>query len=248
LRFRDRFLELLDHSVVIFKELTGLMETSYESLSDVPAVNPVKLETCPYHWRDLLPIYQRESEIYRKLMSEIGGPDFRSPAYEGLAGIWFGDPGFKNPRISLGTDRIEYVWNRDDQKPEGGRNWSAQWFGSLVGPADTEIWFVADADQTVRVRIGDAEVIDREFKDLPRTDDDPVITGKIMMEKGKYYPIIIEYDHAGRTAGHISLKWKIGDGDPERIPGNYFKHSRADQFRVERMLIRPERINRKKEP
>jgi hypothetical protein len=62
------------------------------------------------------------------------------------------------------------------------------------------------------------------------------------MEEGKIYPIIIECDQRGKTAGHMSLSRAIGDSDPLRIPANCLKHSRANQFRVERMLHKPEKI------
>jgi hypothetical protein len=47
-------------SVDDFRQLTELTKRKYESLSDVPAWNPTNKLPCPYHWSDVLPIYERE--------------------------------------------------------------------------------------------------------------------------------------------------------------------------------------------
>ncbi len=226
-RSRKLFLESLENSVEIFRELAELTEGTYESLSDVPAITPVKLEKCPYHWNDLLPLYEKELEIYRELMKEIGGKDFNLPVFDGLAGIWYGDPGLKKPKSRFPTESIDYNWATDGDKPEGGRNWSVHWFGYLEGPTDGEVRFIADADQSVQVRIDGEKIIDDSAE------------GVFTMKKGELYPIEVVYDHAGAVAGHINLKWDAAG--PVLIDGKYFKHSKADVFRVDRMLIQPEK-------
>jgi hypothetical protein len=50
----------LKRSVECFSELTDLCKTAYESLSDVPAWNPARELPCPYHWSDILPLYEKE--------------------------------------------------------------------------------------------------------------------------------------------------------------------------------------------
>ncbi len=54
----------LQESVDIFRELTELTRQSYDSLSDVPAWNPSKELPCPYHWADVLPLYEKELARY----------------------------------------------------------------------------------------------------------------------------------------------------------------------------------------
>jgi hypothetical protein len=50
----------LEASVVDFRRLTSLTHRTYESMSDVPAWNPTRDLPCPYHWSDVLPIYEQE--------------------------------------------------------------------------------------------------------------------------------------------------------------------------------------------
>jgi hypothetical protein len=229
---REDFLGSLHRSVEIYRELTALTTGTYQSLSDVPAVNPVKLEVCPYHWTDLLPLYEEELRIYRNLISEVGGRDFNKPVFEGLEGIWFGDPGLKKPKFRFGANKIAYDWSSDDKKPEGGRNWSVAWFGYIMGPTDGEVTLLAEADQDIRVKVGGRILIDRNVSGGP-------LEGKIMMVNGQPYELEITYDHANAVAGYVRLTWKIGEQDEEVIKAKYLKHSRADLFRVDRTLIQP---------
>jgi hypothetical protein len=50
----------LEASVMDFRRLTSLTRRTYESMSDVPAWNPTRDLPCPYHWSDVLPIYEQE--------------------------------------------------------------------------------------------------------------------------------------------------------------------------------------------
>lgn len=245
-RQRDLFLESLETSVRTYSELAGLTGHTYESLSDVPAINPVKLEKCPYHWNDLLPLYERELDIYRELMKEIGGKDFNLPVNEGLAGIWFGDPGLKKPKFRFPTASIDYIWTTDEDKPECGRNWSVEWFGYLIGPINGEVRFLANADQSIHVKIGDETIIDRSVSEGSVKGTKGSLEGSLQMKKGELYPIEVVYDHARDVAGHVNLEWEFqgtghGAVGSVTIDGKYFKHSKADVFRVDRMLIQSDK-------
>jgi hypothetical protein len=59
---RAEFVAWMEASVKDFRELTALTQRSYESLSDVPAWNPVRFkpDICPYHWSDVLPYLEKE--------------------------------------------------------------------------------------------------------------------------------------------------------------------------------------------
>ncbi len=43
-----------------FRNLASLTKSTYESMSDVPAWNPSKSLPCPYHWSDILPLFEKE--------------------------------------------------------------------------------------------------------------------------------------------------------------------------------------------
>ena len=57
---RRLWLRELRASVDDFRRLTELTNHTYDSISDVPAWNPARALPCPYHWSDVLPIYERE--------------------------------------------------------------------------------------------------------------------------------------------------------------------------------------------
>ena len=57
------FLRELQASVDDFRLLTDLTKGTYESISDVPALNPTKAVPCPYHWSDLRRLFAFEEEL-----------------------------------------------------------------------------------------------------------------------------------------------------------------------------------------
>ena len=65
----------LSASLNDFRALTNLTLETYESMSDVPAWNPVKSLPCPYHWSDVLPVYETEfKEIVDQLKKKTDDP------------------------------------------------------------------------------------------------------------------------------------------------------------------------------
>jgi hypothetical protein len=62
--------EELRASVEEFRALTALTEKTYESISDVPAWHPANELPCPYHWRDVLPLYEKELAAAEKAVAE----------------------------------------------------------------------------------------------------------------------------------------------------------------------------------
>jgi hypothetical protein len=47
-------------SVEQYRKLTRLTTETYDSMTDVPAWDPVHDLPCPYHWSDLLPVFEKE--------------------------------------------------------------------------------------------------------------------------------------------------------------------------------------------
>jgi hypothetical protein len=71
---RAKCLASLRASVEDFRALTAMTERTYESLSDVPASNPAANLPCPYHWRDVLPLFEKElAETERTLAAQAQG-------------------------------------------------------------------------------------------------------------------------------------------------------------------------------
>jgi hypothetical protein len=160
---KKQFLSSLGLSLDAFRQLTQLGNEHYESLSDVPAKHPEKLEMCPYHWRDILPLYEKEYEIYKRESNIIPDSSFFVPSIKGLAGIWYGDPGLKNPDHSYETSDIYFDWS--DKTDEFGRNWSAHWFGFII-PAETkDVILECESDRGVRITSGQSDLISWIGKD-----------------------------------------------------------------------------------
>jgi hypothetical protein len=63
---RKTFFRALEASVNDFRQLTELTKRTYDSISDVPACYPTQELPCPYHWSDVLPLYERELAKYQK--------------------------------------------------------------------------------------------------------------------------------------------------------------------------------------
>jgi hypothetical protein len=116
--------------------------------------------------------------------------------------------------------------------PAPGRISPDSLLGLKITDCELALAKMDEADQYIRVRIGNLGVIDGNAAGVP-------LTGKFMMSKGKHYPLEIVYDHANASAGHVKLKWKIGEQGEEVVDGKYMKHSRADLFRMDRKLIQP---------
>ena len=53
-------LRALRESVEQYRKLTRLTTETYDSMTDVPAWDPVRDLPCPYHWSDLLPVFEKE--------------------------------------------------------------------------------------------------------------------------------------------------------------------------------------------
>lgn len=59
-------LRTLRESVEDYRKLTNLTRTTYDSLTDVEAWDPVRGLPVPYHWSDLLPVFEKELAAYEQ--------------------------------------------------------------------------------------------------------------------------------------------------------------------------------------
>jgi hypothetical protein len=225
---KKNFLYHLKLSVEVFEELTSLGSLHYESLSDVPAKHPEKLEKCPYHWRDILPIYQKEYEIYESESKTVPDEAFFKPTISGLAGIWYSDPDLKNPDHTYITAEINFDWS--GKSGELGRNWSARWFGYIV-PSKTEtIVLQCQSDRGVIIKSGEEVLLDWSGK-----EDKKEIHLKI--NKDIPLPIEVIYNHEGGDKGFLRIKWYKNNGpDTEYTEIRYF-HSQAQKQQMDRISI-----------
>jgi len=228
LQNKKKFIQQLRLSLEAFEELTNLGSLHYESLSDVPAKHPEKLEKCPYHWRDILKIYQKEYEIYVSESKTVINEAFFEPTISGLAGIWYSDPDLKNPDRSYMTSDLDFNWS--DKTSELGRNWSARWIGYII-PSKTETFILeCQSDRGVVIKSGEEVLLNWSGK-----EDKKEI--HIKLRKDVPLPFEVIYNHEGGERGFLKIKWyKINQPEKEYTEIRYF-HSQAQKQQMDRISI-----------
>jgi hypothetical protein len=225
---KRKFINHLRSSVEAFDRLTVLTSTTYESLSDVPAKHPEKLKMCPYHWRDILPIYQREFEIYENESKTILDSAYFYPTLKGLAGIWYSDPGLKNPDHSYVTSLLEFEWS--NKTDDIGRNWSARWFGFLV-PSESGIFIMECAsDRGLTVKSSEEDLLEWSGEKGKKSV-------QLNLQKGIAFPIEIIYDHKGGEEGYLKITWFWEDRTDTESPSISLFHSKAQNREMDRISI-----------
>ena len=227
-RNKKLFLHYLLESVNDFKKLAALTKETYTSISDVPAKHPVKLKQTPYHWKYIVPVFEEEYEIYKNDINTPKSKDFYKPVQHGLAGIFYGDEDFRNANKPYPASQIDFKW--DATKIDIGRHWSVKWFGFIKAPVTGKVKFITSADHPIELIINRKTVISTN-------ENQKNADAEIHLVKNKMYKIEIEYNHKDGELGALKLMWKINDKNEEVIPREYFRHSFAQQRRVELLKI-----------
>lgn len=215
----DAFFAPLDHSLELFRQLADLTRGHYDSISDVPATNPVRLAKVPYHWDDLLPLYQREIALYRRLLAPAGPPPSTAPTHAGLTGIVYGDSGLRSPKRADAVAALQLAWSDDDDR---GQDWSAEWRGLLLWPRDGEITLAVRAEDPVTVQFADKEV-------LKGTDFPGERRFSWTARRGDAVPLRLTYDHPRRSGGgRLEIRWQAEAAKLVPVPAEALRHSDSD--------------------
>jgi len=135
----------------------------------------------------------------------------------GLAGGQYGSEDFTNLEHFSLLDGLERTWSESD---EYGRQWSAEWEGFIVAPADGQISFLAETNRSLQISIVGKKVVGvKEGK----------ASGSIVMVKGKEYPIKVTYAHYGKSYdSHFRVTWSWAGQQEVSIPAANLLHT-ADQ-------------------
>jgi len=115
----------------------------------------------------------------------------------GLTGTYYNNMGFEDPE-----DSIDFLFDVDhDWGRSRGSDWCARWSGFIEGPYTGEVTFTAEANDGLRLKIGDKIVIDGLLENGPRS-------GNVAMVKGRKMPITIEFiSEHGKASLHIFWSW-----------------------------------------
>ena len=216
---KKAFLTYLEQSVEDFEQLCQITDSTYESVSDVSANHPVRLKKVPYHWKDLLPVFRKELEIYKKELNTQKPPDYHKPKLKGLAGIFYSEPRFVDAQKPFPARELSFDWTGDT---EIGRNWSARWFGYLKAPGTGDITISVSADRDVKVVVNGKSII---FHASGAGEEGVTIP----MKKERFYPLEIYYDHAGGEGGFLKMEWAPEGHEKTTISGEDLWHSEAQE-------------------
>ncbi len=144
------------------------------------------------------------------------------PELAGLAGIWYGSRNLSDPKDSDPVSDLDLAWNDPSDR---GREWSAEWFGTLLGPADGKVRFFVESSH------GGCVTLDRK-KILKWEKGNSRLEFVANMRKGKAVPIHILYNHDRGDTGCFRLLWSWKDGEKQVIKQAYLRHAPSEQKRM----------------
>jgi hypothetical protein len=219
-----RFIRYLTESVEDYRKLVETTIPTYRSMSDVSAKHPARLKTNPYHWKDVLPIFENELEIYKNDASVRRDPAFFRPSLPGLTGIWFSEPNFIDAERPEPADSLNFSWNSETEGV--GRHWSVKWFGSIQAPVKGRVKFYLTADRAVKLLIGNS------YFETDKAGDTELV-GTTIIEADSAYRFEVYYDHQSGERGRFKLEWRWDDGPIEVVGGGYLWHSPAQRHETE---------------
>jgi len=145
----------------------------------------------------------------------------------GLIGAKYNEPDFSNPD---GTDVLKHV----NHEWTGGYNdWSARWRGYIEGPFTGEVTFSAEVDNGLKLEINKKVVIDGWGRRKARS-------GKISMEEGKKYPIVLSYFQDGDPS-FLRLYWSWAGRPKTLVDGSALRHAEKDEtyVRIQELGYKP---------
>jgi hypothetical protein len=126
--------------------------------------------------------------------------------YSGLVGIWYGNSDLTNPKNIDLIKTPSINWNTAMR----GNKWSARWAGSIVGPYSGQVVFDAKADYGLVVEIDGKNVINYRHRKGN-------LSGGLIMEKDKVYPITISYFHDMVKKNYLEILWSWAGQDQTPI-------------------------------
>ncbi len=135
-------------------------------------------------------------------------------AGKGLTGVYYNDDDFDEREVGMIDllPTIDYEWG--DSR---GSDWSARWSGFVKGPVTGEVTFIAEAQDGVRLTIGNTVVIDS-------LKEGGIHTGKANMTRDQKAPIKLEFVSSTEKA-LLRVYWQWAGKEKEIIPASALSHS-----------------------
>ena len=130
----------------------------------------------------------------------------------GLDGQIFSEPDFTRPYVRQVNAQIDF-----DIGNKLGSGWSKRWQGFLKAPVSGRLNLSADTLYGVRLRLGEATVIDALGAGTNRSGGAEVV-------QGKFYPLCLDYVNRGPNA-RMRLLWNWDGHAEEVVPASAFYHA-----------------------
>ena len=160
-----------------------------------------------------------------QLKAEDEVPPERGERGAGLFGILFGNANLTRPLRTETLPKVEVDWPANAGR---GEAWSARWRGALTSPVDGEITFDIEADDGARLIVAGQTVVDVWQPGEARQ-------GKVRLEKGKSYSVVLEYHQSGGDAA-LRIRWSWPGQPPVVVSLEAFDHTAEDEREAGRQV------------
>jgi len=136
----------------------------------------------------------------------------------GLVGVQYGSEDFTNIQDVTRLSSLERKFTQNDGY---GHQWSAKWFGFIVGPASGEVSFSSEADQAMEMQIAGKIIISTKLG---------VTTGSMYMVKGQEYPIEISLVKSGDADNcYFGILWNLAGQAKVSVGSANLVHTMAQE-------------------
>jgi len=140
----------------------------------------------------------------------------------GLMGVYYGKPDFSNPSGRTILRQTNNDWTH------GSRGCSEIWRGYMQAPCTGDVRLTAQADDGAKLEINGKVVINT-------LDSNEKSSGKISMQEGKKYPVVLSFSQDGGKA-FLNLYWSWKNREQSPVEPSALTYSQKDMEHINREL------------
>jgi hypothetical protein len=197
----------------LFAQVRGL-DSESQRLLEIAKIARDEYEKIEYDWEDII---ERELRVRdgasRLLPNKVSDPAGASST--GLAGVICEKWDFREPAARDIIKHLNHNWTG------GPGDWSAYYQGFIEGPFTGVVTLSAEADNGLRIMVGDTVVMDGLGRGLDRT-------GSIDMIRGEKQPFKVWYLQDGDPS-YLRVYWSWEGREKVIVDEHAFSHSPSDE-------------------